>query len=181
MKGNVLRTAAKAVCVISECLIIFSFLFYACKLYTSESEPGILGITPLVVLSDSMYPAVKAGDLIMVRDGGDEEYKEGDIIAFYDKEGSDPMIITHRIIEVRQSEDGTVSYMTQGDSNNSPDQDMVVRSNVIGRLCCRVGGIGKVILKIKDFIPWICAVLGILIILSASVLRPHEDKEYENT
>ena len=181
MKRNALTTAAKAVCVISECLIIFCFLFYAFKLIAGDSEPEILGITPLVVLSDSMYPTIKAGDLIMVRDGGDGIYKEGDIIAFYDNEGSDPMIVTHRIVGVICSEDGSFSYTTQGDSNNSPDRNMVEQSNVIGRLSWRIGGIGSCILKLKGAMPWICGILGLLIILSAVSVRSHEDEEYENT
>ena len=188
MKGNVLKTAARLICTISEFLLIFCCLFYAYKLFTSESEPEICGITPLVVLSDSMYPAIEAGDLIMIRRSDDGAYTQGDIIAFYDNDdgGAEPMIVTHRIVDVEHLPDGSAMYTTQGDANNSPDKDAVRQADVIGRLSCRIIRIGKIILRLRNHLPWIGGLLMLLIIMRCAAAAAHKapargDEGYEKT
>lgn len=82
------------------------------------------------VASQSMYPTLKRGDLILVK--RQNNYKSGDIITFSNPKGikkSDT--VTHRIVEIAK-EKGHAIYKTRGDANNGPDGWKVGESNIVG-------------------------------------------------
>ena len=61
-----------------------------------------------------------------------DELEAGDIITFYDTSlGADDIVVTHRIVEIRQTSGGT-SFITKGDANNTQDASPVDESDVIG-------------------------------------------------
>lgn len=61
-----------------------------------------------------------------------DELEVGDIITFYDTSlGADDIVVTHRIVEIRQTSGGT-SFITKGDANNTQDASPVDESDVIG-------------------------------------------------
>ncbi len=140
----------------------------------------VCGYTPLVVLSDSMYPTIEAGDLLLIRSIGEEMPEIGDIIAFYDASDETRMIITHRIVDAIYAQDGAVSYITQGDGNNSPDRDAVQPERIIGRMSVRIGGAGRVIWALRDMLPWICAV-SVLAAVVVAALGGRSGEKYEDT
>lgn len=173
------RTALLIVCAIAVCLIVFNGLLLADTLAMRGPGRSMTGVMPLVVLSDSMYPTLEAGDLIIVRQSETECLKSGDIIAFYDDKGEEPVIVTHRIVSVGRSDDGSAAYTTQGDGNNTPDRDKVRDEDVIGSLRYRIAGAGRILLAIRNSLPWICAVLAVS--LAVFVLRIHPQGEgYED-
>ena len=134
---------------------------------------GLFGVTALVVLSDSMYPTIRTGDLVLVQENG-QELKAGDIIAFYDPSAPESgTIITHRIVETAEAETGEAFYITQGDSNNSPDRDAVARSGVIGVLRCRIGGLGYLLGFLKEHLLLILAG-GLAFLIMAGLQRGTE-------
>ena len=83
-----------------------------------------------------MEDYIKIDDVVIVRIT--DKIKENDVISY--KNGSS--VITHRVIEVH--EDG---YITKGD-NNSTDDGLIEKNNVIGKVVY----IGKGFGKIKKFI-----------------------------
>jgi signal peptidase len=97
----------------------------------------IAGHPVLTVLSDSMTPTFKAGDLLVDRpaSGPATGLKVGDAITF--KTGADGQLITHRIIGVEQGATG-ISFRTQGDANNAPDAQLVSPEQVVGIYSTRI-------------------------------------------
>jgi len=91
----------------------------------------LIGLQPMTVLSGSMEPEFKTGDLIYVKEVDYRELKAGDVITF--KPG-DETVATHRIVEVVPDEtDSTVvRYRTKGDANDSEDGSLVHCRNVVG-------------------------------------------------
>ena len=88
--------------------------------------PIFFGLKPFIVMSGSMSPAVKTGSLAYINTHTvQSEIKEGDIIAFE----SDGMIITHRVIEIRDGK-----FITKGDANNSFDSAEGIDAGIIGRM-----------------------------------------------
>ena len=69
---------------------------------------------PYEVLSDSMYPVFKTGDMVIVK--AQDNYEVGDIIK-YDLRGS---AVTHRLIAVKEHNGGKY-YITHGDNVQSPN------------------------------------------------------------
>ncbi len=88
--------------------------------------PTYFGYKPLTVLTNSMEPAIKAGDMIFVRAKQASAVKKGDIITF---KLSEKKLITHRVVSVTNE-----GYLTKGDNNNVQDEWVVNPADVIGEV-----------------------------------------------
>ena len=107
------------------CIVLIPILIINCiliiKSFTSEEVPSVAGTLPLIVLTDSMYPVIESGDLIICHTAEAEEIKVGDVIAFFDPAGNGSSIVTHRVIEVTE-QNGAPAWRTKGDNNNTEDR-----------------------------------------------------------
>ena len=99
--------------------------------------PWAVGGQALTVLSPSMEPALRPGDVAVVRgiDPADacHQINVGDVITFMEEGMTIP--ITHRVIAttVGSFPDGSsCRFATQGDNNNTPDSDLVSPAQVRG-------------------------------------------------
>ena len=121
------------------------------------------GNKALIVRSGSMSPAIKTGDLIVIK--AQTTYRNGDIIAFKDST-KPPVTITHRIIG-QQTKDGQIFYKTRGDANNTEDFNFVPKSNIIGKADFGIKGIGKIFAFTKTKAGFFAFVIGpaLLVIL----------------
>ena len=98
-------------------------------------------IKTYIVLSGSMEPNIKIGDLIIVKEYKIEDIQKGDIITFE----IDDKIITHRIIEIKDGK-----YITKGDNNNVEDDFSVRVENIKGKFVLSLPKIGDLMLTIKN-------------------------------
>ena len=118
--------------ILIPCLIINVTLIV--KSYTSKDEvPSFLGVTPLIVLSGSMKPEIHEGELIFSTDISPEDVREEMIISFFDPLSTTGAIVTHKVVEIIDHGDGTVSWRTRGINNNSNDSALVPEKNLVGR------------------------------------------------
>jgi signal peptidase I len=100
---------------------------------SSTEEYTVFGHPVLVVLSGSMSPTIRTGDLIYDSEVTASEASRlhaGEIITFRLAPGSEETI-THRIHAVK-SVGGNVLYQTKGDANKAPDAGLVAPSQVVG-------------------------------------------------
>ena len=75
-----------------------------------------------------------------------EELKLKDVITYESKaNGTEGMIVTHRIIDVVNDETG-LWFQTQGDNNNTPDRELVESAAVIGIYVFRIPYIAHIAL-----------------------------------
>ncbi len=157
------------------CLILLPILIINCilivKSFTSEDVPTVGGIFPLIVLTDSMYPEISSGDLIICNSVEAEDVDEGDVISFFDPMGSGSAIVTHRVIEVVE-EGGELSFRTKGDNNNAEDQVLVPEDNLVGVYRSRIPGMGKVAMFMQTTPGLIvCVVCPIILLVGYDMLR----------
>lgn len=89
--------------------------------------PSILGYTPLTVLTPSMEPTLKTGDLIWV-DSTPKQYQIGDIVSYY-PEPNDPTLYTHRIVGLTSSG----GFVTHGD-NNAVEDEPIIAEQIAGNV-----------------------------------------------
>lgn len=82
-----------------------------------------LGLTGSAVLTDSMRPSIRAGDLIVTRRVDASELQTGQV-AVLDVPGHS--LLAHRIEEVRPTPGGTIELVTKGDANQAPDEPLLV-------------------------------------------------------
>lgn len=100
---------------------------------SAKGQYVLFGHPLMTVLSGSMTPVIRTGDLIIdnpVTAAQTRHLHSGQIISFRAAPGS-PEFITHRIVAVRV-QDGAVSYITKGDANNTADATPRPASDVIG-------------------------------------------------
>lgn len=146
--------------VVSTVLVIAIIL---CAVFLMGSR--ILGYQVFTVISGSMEPTFRVGDLIYVKKTDPTQIRVGDPITFVLNESL--VVATHRVVEVdRQNE----HFYTKGDANEVADQSPVHFNNVIGVPSFRIPKLGYV----SDFIqnpPGMyitiaaCAVLILLVFL----------------
>ena len=72
---------------------------------------------PYEVLSDSMYPVFKTGDMVVVK--AQDDYEVGDIVTYSFSSGT---LATHRIVSIKEH-NGTTYYFTHGDNVQSPNPE----------------------------------------------------------
>lgn len=105
---------------------------------------GLFPVYPSLILSGSMEPGIKKGDIVLVKKISGEEVKPGDVIQFR-QEG---VYITHRVVEVVSVREDK-AYRTRGDANNAPDPDPVLPRQVRGRVIGVIPKVGWVPMTIK--------------------------------
>ncbi|UWP57992.1 signal peptidase I [Ruminococcus gauvreauii] len=148
--------AGIVLCVIFIPIIIINLVLIISSYINQEELPGVFGIKPAVVLSGSMEPAIKPGDLIFIHDIRADELKKDDVICYL----LSGKAVTHRIVEITAGEDGKRQYITQGDANNAEDQAAVTEQQIQGIWKGgRVGGLGDVILFMQSTIGMILFII----------------------
>ena len=101
--------------------------------FSAKNQYRAFGHPVLTVLSGSMSPAIRTGDLIVdtpLSPVAATHLHVGQIISVRDSPGSN-VIVTHRIVGVVHAS-GLVSYLTKGDANATPDPVARPSSDVIG-------------------------------------------------
>ncbi len=152
--------------VFSILLIIFAFNLYNfvnLKILKKDLTT-INGYALLQVATGSMEPTINAGDIIVI-DTIVYDYKKGDIVTFYDVNGS---FVTHRIVDINPKQ-----MITKGDSNNTEDEPIPTK-NLVGRYMFKLNGLGTIVSSLKN------PVVSILIFIVGTlicVLMSLDDKD----
>jgi signal peptidase I len=82
--------------------------------------PHVFGYRTMTMLTGSMTGTIDVGDVEVVTPLPVAEVTEGMIIAYHIPI-DDHHLVTHRVIGVEKSADGTVTVQTKGDANTAPD------------------------------------------------------------
>lgn len=158
------------------CIILVPILIINCilivKSFISEEVPSVAGNLPLIVLTDSMYPEIQSGDLIICRTTEPEEIKVRDVIAFFDPAGNGTSIVTHRVLEVTE-QGGQIAWRTKGDNNNTEDRLLVTADKLVAVYeGTRLPGFGNVALFMQTTPGLIiCVVCPILLLVGYDMIR----------
>ena len=118
--------------------IFIAFVVIIALLLISSAFPIPGNFKAMTVLSGSMEPAIKMGSVVIVKPMDD--YKIGDIITF----GKTKTPTTHRIHDIRITE-GSPSYATKGDANDTPDTKEILQRDIIGKVLFSVPYAGYVV------------------------------------
>lgn len=169
---KILTIIGIVLCVILVPILIINVTLIV-KSYTNEDEvPGIGGVKPLIVLTDSMDPKIKSGDLIVVGEIEPDDIKEDDIISFFDPAGNGTSVVTHRVIEIIDDGDGTLSFRTRGDNNNTDDKLPVPEEKLVGVYKFRIPVAGHIAMFMQTTPGLIvCVVLPIILLVGYDVIR----------
>lgn len=100
----------------------------------------------LPVAGISMNPVLMEGDLIMYEEVSLSSVEVGDIIVYsipplIQKHYNCPPVVTHRVVEVRDTADG-LFYRTKGDNNTVQDPWSVRHCDLIGKVNQQISYLG---------------------------------------
>ncbi|MBR5253275.1 MAG: signal peptidase I [Clostridia bacterium] len=165
------------------CIILIPILIVNCtlivkSLLNEDEVPRIGKWLPLVVLTDSMYPEIESGDMIICQITDAEDIQVKDVIAFFDPAGNGTSVVTHRVEEITEK-DGMIYFSTKGDANNTADEMPVPANKLVGKYHSRIAGVGHVVMFMQTTQGLLlCVVLPIIILIAYDMIRRKKfDKE----
>lgn len=92
---------------------------------------GLFPVQPVALLSNSMKPYIKRGDVALVTKIKQEDLKNiciGDIIEYK----LDDKTIIHRVVNIVEGSGGELTFTTKGDANENNDANPVLEEQVVG-------------------------------------------------
>ncbi len=127
------------------------------------------GYRPLIDHSDSMRPAIRAGDLLITHAEPAMKIRVGEVVSF-DDPGLNGKLVTHRVVAIHAAA-RRIDFLTRGDANSTPESWSVARDGSVGTLDLRMAGVGRAVVWLDD--PWARTVLLTLValVLSTALLR----------
>jgi len=143
MLGIIIIIIFLPILIVNTTLIVKSYIH-------KDRIPDIFGFKPFIVLSGSMEPTIKTGDIAIIKNAKKEVLKEGDIIAFR----SGTSVVTHRIIEIKEDK-----FITKGDNNNTEDRFPVEYKDIEGVFIKRIP-------KLGNFAMFLQTTLGVIVFIS---------------
>ena len=168
---KILTIVGTVLCIISIPILLINITLIAKSYINKDEVPSIGGTLPLIVLTDSMYPEIESGDLIICRTAEADEIEVKDIISFFDPAGNGASIVTHRVIEIVE-EDGEILFRTRGDNNNTEDKELVPAENLVGVYKMRIAGAGHIAMFMQSTAGLIvCVVLPIILLVGYDIIR----------
>ena len=94
---------------------------------------GIFPVKPVGIATSSMYPNLKAGDLVFIKKCTANDVKISDIIEYQ----MDGYTVIHRIKEIYQN-NGEFFFITKGDNNDEEDSLPVREDQLIGKAIFKI-------------------------------------------
>lgn len=136
--------------IISSAIFVFLVLLIAIiliyivrvKFLAGSDRLGEVKTNFYTILTQSMYPTIKAGDVVITYKQDDNIYDKDDIIT-YVSSNNGGITITHRVYEA-YNVDGVYSYKTKGDNNNAPDSEIVRSESVLGKVVFKIPKAGYI-------------------------------------
>ncbi len=171
MYHKILTVIGIVLCIILVPILIINITLIIKSTANKNEVPSVGGYLPMIVLTDSMLPEIKSGDLIICHTIDAEAVREKDVIAFFDPAGNGSSVVTHRVVEIVR-EDGKLFFRTKGDNNNVEDKALVPAENLVGIYKARIAGAGNVAMFMQTTTGLIvCVVLPIILLVGYDIIR----------
>ena len=139
MVKKILRVSSTVLLVVLTLIVLFTFISRI-----MGNTPSLFGFYVFRVSSDSMEPALKVGDVILVKSVDAEDIKKDDIITYKSKDGTMyDRDVTHRVVTEPEEKNGTYYYQTQGDAPGAPLDKPITYDQVEGKYLRTLKLIGK--------------------------------------
>lgn len=152
-------------------IAIFIVITLTCMLLIVQStllkNKSILGYRSYVIGSNSMYPVLEYGDVIIIKEVDYDKIKIGDIVTYYGEVGEfKDKNITHEVVDIIYEDD--IKYLkTKGRANSSIDPK-IREDQIFGKYVYRfilLSFMSKIVRDEFGFILFIFIPFGILFVL----------------
>jgi signal peptidase len=116
-----------------------------------------------------MAPAMRAGDVLFVKQMAAAQAAPGDILTFDDSEHPG-RTLTHRVVSMNAQADGRLAFVTRGDANSGVERWTVAPNGTVGRYAFRVPSAGRLV-RLAGPGTWRALMLAAAAVLVLDVLR----------
>lgn len=118
--------------------------------------PRINGWVPLTILTGSMEPTIKPGDLVFVDPEATTQLKVGQVVSFMPNENDASLVYSHRLVSITYGPGGISEFTTRGDANPQEDQPLppeAIRGTLVsnGSVPVVIPKVGGIFLKVSNF------------------------------
>ncbi len=111
-------------------LMIILFIFMVCLQKFSKNEISLFNFRIFTVISGSMEPKYKIGDVLISVETDPKDIKVGDVVSYHgEKRDVKGKIVTHQVINIEQDDSGKYYFHTKGICESCLVEDPVVSEN----------------------------------------------------
>lgn len=150
-----------------------------CGLLLAAAAPNLIGYHSFTVLSGSMTPTIRTGDVVIVAPIAPLQARVGEIVAFRDPLNRS-RLYNHRVRTITRV-GSRVSFVTQGDANSGQEHWSVPVNGRLGRVVYRVPAIGFALVYLGNPIVRIALItlpaLVLLMIELAGICQRRPDRK----
>lgn len=160
-------------------LTFLAFIAVVCLQKFSNNQIAIFNYRMFSVLTGSMEPDYKVGDILISKEIEPEKLKIGDDITYIGNTNSfKGKTVTHRIVKIEKDPaDGQISYFTQG-TNNSVIDPPFKKEQILGKVVYRtviLSALFKIVAtKVGMFL---LIVIPIMFIIMTEIIQTLLEKE----
>lgn len=146
----------------------------------TKNNASIGGIRIFNIVTESMVPKYKVGDILISKSTSLDKIKVGDDIVYLgNKDTFTGKVVTHRVIDIEKNEDGTYLFHTKGIANTAEDP-VVSGSQIYGVIIYKtviLSFISKIINNLYGFYFLIFTPLTILIVVK--IIKIYQERKYD--
>lgn len=165
-----------ALLILLALLLIYNITLISQSVINPSKTPSFLGVKTYTIISGSMQPELNIGDIVVVKEVGDNELNIDDIIAYR----SGQNIVTHRIVSINYV-NGQKQYTTKGDYNNIEDDEILTIKSIEGKVVNKIKYIGNITILLQEKFSIILIMLVFFIYISSKKNKEKEDLiNYDN-
>lgn len=123
-------------------------IIVAAIMFAADHSPNksFFGYRYYTVLTPSMSPTYKTGDMVFVKLQNASDINVGDVITFNPSSSSDAYL-THRVTQKLENYEGTgvTCFRTKGDANDTEDAMLIDQARVIGSVKFSIPKLGYIV------------------------------------
>ena len=152
----------KFVIIVSLCAMLLSNLYIiTARIVFKNNMPKIFGFTQIIVISGSMQPEIKVGDMLIIKK--QSSYDINEIVTY--RWGK--AFVTHRIVGIIAADEN--KYITKGDSNNVADEPITI-STIEGKVVMRIPGFGNIISFLRTPFGFLVITFGVILLIEIPII-----------
>ena len=181
-KKNTLTKIYKVLKAITTIFLIFVLLVVIVQKF-SDNNIKIGGISIYTIISESMKPEYKIGDIVISKETKPSDIKIGDDVTYEGQKGDlKGLTITHRVID-KKLEKGKYHFATKGIANEFEDPS-ITEDNIYGKVIYKTvlfSFIGRLMTNVAAYYI-IFTVVGVSAsyqVIKNHFMKKEEDEEYE--
>jgi len=129
----------------------------------------LAGYRPLIDYSNSMRPAINAGDVLISHGAPAQSIRPGDIVSFSDS-AIQGRLVTHRVLTIN-AEHQRLYFLTRGDANAAPERWSVPRTGSVAKVDLRIPEVGRAAAWLNGGLARIATLSFLALALGAALLH----------